>query len=243
MHYPSFSSLKGLFYYYHVIRKDFLNKFCFLSLKQLPSLQKISLSVQTNQKEKDTRVSEGPLLNWILLLEFLTNSICKVTPCNIVELDHFTSLKNYKFSVIFKNFTQIYELFFFIYFFWFRGVIHVIENFDVPAGRVVKDKFKRKLDIISIEYFKFNRPKFYREKFFKKRKKMLNEPTLVKSTLWMDFVFCKFIPIHITDSCTNLNLNLQFFFNIKLNENQQRVFFSSFKLFHRFKELKKYKRE
>lgn len=236
-----YSSLKGLFFYYHIIRKDFINKYCFLSIKQLPVLQKINLSVQTNRKE--TNVLEEQLFYWILLLEFLTNCICEVKPCNLVELDHFNYFKNYKFLVSIVNFTQIYELFVFIYFFWFRGVIHVIENFAVPKGRVVKDKFKRKLDVISIEYFKFNRPQFYREKFYKKRKKFFKPLTNVKSTIWLDFVFCKYIPIHITSNCSNLNLNLQFFFNVKLKEECQKVFFSGFKLFHRFKELKKYKKE
>jgi len=38
----TYSYLKGLFFYYHITRKDFINKYCFFSSKQIPSLKKIN---------------------------------------------------------------------------------------------------------------------------------------------------------------------------------------------------------
>jgi len=231
--------MKGFYFYYHIIRKDLVNKYHIFASKFIPKFNRISLSVQTNQK--DVVLSDSHLFSWVLLLEFLTNFPCKKTACNIVNLDHFTTLTNYRLFVNLVNFTCIYEIFLFIFFVWFRGLVYTIQHFPVPAGRIVKDRFKRRLDKITIEYLKYNKPQFFRETVVKKNKRKLNaRSTAVKSTIWMDFTFCKFIPISITNACVSLALNLQFFFNIKLGAEQKKVMLSCFKLFHRFKELKQY---
>lgn len=230
--------MKGFYFYYHIIRKDLLNKYYIFASKFIPKFNKICFSVQTNQK--DVVLSDGHLFSWVLLLEFLTNFPCKKTPCNVVNIDHFTTLTNYRLFVNLLNFTCIYEIFLFIYFIRFQGLIHTIQHFPVPAGRIVKDRFKRRLDKITIDYLKYNKPQFFREKVLKKKRKIKSRSTAVKSTIWMDFTFCKFIPISVTSDCVSLALNLQFFFNIKLGEEQKKVMLSCFKLFHRFKELKQY---
>jgi len=63
------------------------------------------------------------------------------------------------------------KFFLFIFFVWFQGLIHTIQEFPVPAGRIVKDRFKRRLDKITIDYLKYNKPQFFREKVLKKKEK------------------------------------------------------------------------
>src|SRR5437879_1024730 len=106
------SNLKGFFFYYVIVRKDLLNKLNVSCIYQFPKISKILMNIHTDQKL--TQISDMHLFNCVSVLEFLTNSYCLFKTCDVVKLDHFTSLNNFLIEIFVESFF-VYEFFIRIY--------------------------------------------------------------------------------------------------------------------------------
>lgn len=229
---PSFSNLKGFFFYQSIVRKDLLNKLVLSDTVFIPAITKTEVSISTNQKLQE--VGMGDVFSWVCLLEMLGGSVYSLEFGDLLQVTHFTSLRNFKLSVNFLRF-DIYEFFFQIFFLWFKGLAFPTEEFRLKARlskkkvENVKLKFKKNKNSIKVIYLKYVAPKL----------KIPRNKTKTLVSHWSDFTFCVFIPINVTDMCMNDSFKMQFVFNTSLM-NYKVLLLSGMRLLHRFSISKNY---
>lgn len=228
----SFSNLKGFFFYQSIVRKDLLNKIVLSHTSFVPAITKTEITISTNQKLRE--VGMGDVFFWVCLLEMLGGSVYSLEFKDLLQITHFTSMRNFRLVVNFSRFTM-YEFFFQIFFLWFKGLAFPTEEFRLKASsgkrkvENVKLKIKKNKNFIKVIYIKFVAPKL----------KIPRNKTKTMVSHWSDFTFCVSIPINVTDMCLNDIFKIQFVFNTTLM-NYKLLLLSGMRLLHRFSKSKNY---
>jgi len=220
----NFNFLSGFFFYKILARKMLINKFIFLSEKNVPDVKELSLFFSTNQKE--SIVSDSSLFSILTVFEFLTTIAATVKKCDEVKLDHFTKLQNVKISSDLFSFKK-YEFFLNMHCFWFQG-LH--KTYDILK---TKNKLKTNTEKTRIEYLRYNAPVYSK----KSQKRLLEEKSYFRNIEWKDFTFCNFIPVALSNNLMQQNINVQIGFNSK-NTKQINMLLSSLSFNHKLNHKK-----